>query len=163
MTMNDATRTDPEEFEDPLSDFEPVEYETQLHQVLAEEPLREIDCTPFATVPSQSSIGDAVRRLNRLKVSSLLVVQDDKLVGIFTERDVLEKIADRFGEVEDRPVAEVMTSDPTVVYETDPVGTAMAAIAVAGHRHVPVLKLDGTVMGIVSPKRLIKMLNAHVD
>ena len=109
----------------------------------------------------QMPIRDAVKTLYETQVSSLLVVADDRVVGIFTERDVLEKVAGDYPALADKPVQEVMTADPTVVYETDPVGAAVAAIAVAGHRHVPVLKMDSTLYGIVSPRRVIQYLEKH--
>lgn len=161
--MNDPSHADPDAFEDPLSNFEPVEYASDLHRVLAEEPISEIQSTPCVEVGKESSIRDAIEALDKSKVSSLLVVDGNKLVGIFTERDVLEQVAGQFPKIADSPVLEVMTPNPTVVYESDPVGTAVAAIAVAGHRHVPVLRIDGTVMGIVSPRRVLSYLEQHLD
>jgi CBS domain-containing protein len=160
--MTDAP-TGPDEFEDPLSDYEPVEYASEFHRVLAEESVSIIPSKPFIQVTADSSIGEAVQGLAESKVSSLLVVEDKELVGIFTERDILEKVAEQFPQKSASPVREIMTSDPTVVYETDPIGTAVAAIAVAGHRHVPVLKMDGTVLGILSPKRVLACLREHLD
>lgn len=160
--MKDASQTDPDAFEDPLSDYEPAEYKSELHRVLAEDTVSSLESSPFVQVTAASSIREAVQALHESKVSSLLVVEDDKLVGIFTERDMLEKVADQYAQQASHPVREVMTSSPTVVYETDPVGTAVAAIAVAGHRHVPVLKIDGTIAGIVSPRRVLSFLNTHL-
>ena len=160
--MNLSSPSDPDEFEDPLSDFEPTEFPSELHRVLGEESVSAVQSKPYSQVSVTSTIAEAIESLHDSKVSSLLVVEDRKLVGIFTERDVLEKVADQYPQMASRPVGEVMTSNPTVVYETDPVGTAVAAIAVAGHRHVPVLKMDGSVMGIVSPKRVLSFLNPHL-
>jgi signal-transduction protein with cAMP-binding, CBS, and nucleotidyltransferase domain len=160
--MNSSS-SDPAEFEDPLSDFEPVVYASELHRVLGEETVDAVQSKPWTQVSVSATIAEAVVLLHESKVSSLLVVDGEKLVGIFTERDVLEKVADQFSKLASHPVGEVMTSNPTVVYETDPVGTAVAAIAVAGHRHVPVLKMDGSLLGIVSPKRVLSFLNPHLD
>jgi CBS domain-containing protein len=161
--MNDPSQADPDAFEDPLSNYEPAEYASDLHRVLAEEPISEIQSTPCVQVGKQASIRDAIEALDKSKVSSLLVVDGNKLVGIFTERDVLEQVAGQFPQMANSPVVEVMTPNPTVVYESDPVGTAVAAIAVAGHRHVPVLRIDGTVMGLVSPRRVLSYLEQHLD
>ncbi|NND96813.1 MAG: CBS domain-containing protein [Pirellulaceae bacterium] len=161
--MADDAPTEPDQFEDPLSNYEPVEYATEFQRVLAEESVSIIRSKPFVQLTADSSIREATQALAESKVSSLLVVEDQKLVGIFTERDFLEKVAEQFPQKSTSPVREVMTSDPMVVYETDPIGTAVAAIAVAGHRHVPVLKMDGTVMGILSPKRVLACLREHLD
>lgn len=161
--MSDDSSTGPDQFEDPLSNYEPVEYASEFHRVLAEEPVSIISSKPFVQLTADASIGEAAQALAESKSSSLLVMEDQKLVGIFTERDILEKVADQFDQKTETPVREVMTSDPTVVYESDPVGMAVAAIAVAGHRHVPLLKLDGTVMGILSPKHVLGCLREHLD
>lgn len=161
--MSDDAPTGPDSFEDPLSNFEPVEYASNFQRVLAEEPISNIPSRPFIQLTADASIGEATQALAESNVSSLLVVEDEKLVGIFTERDILEKVADQYSQKSASPVREVMTSDPTVVYESDPIGMAVAAIAVAGHRHVPVLKMDGTVMGILSPKRVLASLREHLD
>ena len=151
-----------DDFDDPLNDFEPTEYSSELHRALAEDTVAAIQSSPFIQVTSESSIHDAHQALEELSASSLLVVEGEKLVGIFTERDFLEKVADRISQLSQEPVRDVMTSNPSVVYESDPVGTAVAAIAVEGHRHVPVLKLDGSVMGIVSPKRILRFLEERM-
>ena len=120
-----------------------------------------IESQPCAEVRSDAPVREAVELLNRLKISSLLVVDDGHLVGIFTERDVLESVAERYTKIADAPVSEFMTSDPIVVYECDPVGAALAAIAVGGYRHVPILSLTDSVIGIISPKRVFDFLAAR--
>ena len=153
--MSQAKPLDSEMFEDPLHNYEPNEYPTELHRVLAEQTVAEIQSRPFVQISDSTPIRDAIQTMHGLSVSSLLVVRDAELVGIFTERDVLEKISEQFDRLASRPVSEFMTTDPTVVYETDPSAAAVAAIAIAGHRHVPMLKIDGTLGGIVSPLRVI--------
>lgn len=147
------------DFDDPLKRYEPASYETPLQEVLAEETVTAIDAKPFPQIEPSATVRDAVKELHDLKVASLLVTEGNKLKGIFTERDVLENVAERFGAVADEPVRTVMTSEPVVVYECDPIAGALAAIAVGGYRHVPVLNLNEEVVGIVSPRRLFDFLD----
>jgi CBS domain-containing protein len=157
--MKEASRIDPSAFEDPLSDYEPVEYLTELERSFAEETVAEIQSTPFFAILSSASIGEAIKSLYSSRVSCLLVVEAGCLVGIFTERDVLERVAEWYPRMVNRPVADVMTTNPTVVYETDPAAAALAAIAVAGHRHVPVLSIDERVLGVISPRRVCEFID----
>ena len=156
--MNDSAKTDVEENVDPLSDFEPTEYESGLHRALAEEKVSQIECQPYMTIEVSSPVSEAVRLLGESGVSSLLVVQDEKLVGVFTERDVLEKVVEQYDRVSDQPLQDFMTADPTIVYRSDPSAAAAAAIAVAGHRHVPVLDLEDKIAGVVSPRRFFQFM-----
>lgn len=153
--------SDPEKFEDPLSDFEPIRYESELHRALMEDSADSIDTQPFIQISSSTTIIKAVQTMHDSKVSSLLVVDEKKVVGIFTVRDVLEKVAEGYTRLSDTEVGDVMTRNPTVIYETDPAAAALAAIAVEGHRHVPVLKVDNTPHGIVSPRRVFSFVEAH--
>ena len=159
ISTSDMCQLDPEEFDDPLSNYELAEYPSELHRALAEESVDAIETQPMVQVSSTAPIRDAVQAMHGYGVSSLLVVNDGKLVGIFTERDVLERVAEYYERVASDPVDTVMTADPTVVYESNPAAAAVAGIAVAGHRHIPVLKVDGTVKGIVSPLRVINLLS----
>lgn len=161
--MTAANHNNSEEFVDPLSNYEPRAYRDELERVLTEETAGAIRSSPYSQVDSNTTIRRAVHALYGLQVSSLLVVEGDRLVGIFTERDVLEKVAERYSDLADVPVRDVMTKNPIVVYEGDSVGTALAAIAAGGYRHVPVLNTDGQVLGVLSPRRVLGYLERHFE
>ena len=160
--MTDESAPDPEEFKDPLCDYAPASFDSHLQRALAEEPVSAIQSQPFATVELGATVREAVDLLRRLQVGSLLVVDDEgRLVGIFTERDVLERVVERYASLAEAPVRDVMTSDPMIVYNHAPSATALAAIAVAGYRHVPVLDEADQLVGIVSPRRVFRFLESH--
>jgi len=151
------------EFEDPLSNYEPARYADALEEALAEETVAAIQSKPYAEISPDKTVYGALQALAGLKVASLLVVEKGKLVGVFTERDVLERVASRYREVKSLPVREVMTTSPIVVYETDPAGTALSAIAGAGYRHVPVLDIEDRVVGVISPRRMFAFLQDRYE
>jgi CBS domain-containing protein len=149
------------EFEDPLENYEPQTYSDRLAEALAEETISAIKSKPYAEIAPDKSVYGALQALAGLKVASLLVVKEGRLVGVFTERDALERVVARIDEIRDLRVSEVMTTNPVVVYETDPAGAALHAIAVAGYRHVPVLDIQDNVVGVISPRRVIAFLQAR--
>lgn len=146
------------EFRDPLSNYEPVEYADVLERALVEETIAAIQTRPYVQISPDHAVYRALQVLAGLRISSLLVVQDGKLVGVFTERDTLQRVASRYREIHTMQVADVMTCDPVVVYETDPAATALGAIVAAGYRHVPVLDLQEQVVGVISPRRVLAFL-----
>ena len=156
--MIDVPMSDPDQFEDPLSNFEPVKFDDELERALMEEPVSAIQSQPFFEIEVSTPIRHAVQVLQRRNVSSLLVVDAGRLVGIFTERDVLERVAERFASISSAPVGDVMTPNPLVVFDTDSAATALAAIAAAGYRHVPVLNQLQEVVGILSPRRVFAFI-----
>jgi signal-transduction protein with cAMP-binding, CBS, and nucleotidyltransferase domain len=151
------------DFQDPLENYEPREYDDALKEALAEQTVVSIQCKPHAVVAPDETVGGALRKLAELRVASLLIAEEGKLVGVFTERDALERVSTRLAEVEQSPVREVMTTNPVVVYETDAAGAALHAIAVAGYRHVPVLDVHDQVVGVISPRRVFEFIDQHLQ
>jgi CBS domain-containing protein len=150
------------EFQDPLENYEPRQYDDALKQALAEETVMGIQSKPYAEIGPEKTVYGALQALAGLKVASLLVVEQGTLVGVFTERDALERVSMRLSEVAQLPVREVMTTHPVVVYESDPAGAALHAIAVAGYRHVPVLDMQDQVVGVISPRRVFEFIDRHL-
>ena len=151
-----------EDFQDPLENYDTKKFEDPLECALAEENVAVMQHEPFVTVPSNTSIAEAVDKLAGLHVACLLVVDDGKLVGILSDRDVLNRVALEFESIKNRPVRDVMTNDPVYVYDTDSSAAVLCVMAVSGYRHVPVLDVQGRVVGIVSPQRVTKFLLSHV-
>lgn len=153
----------PDEFQDPLENYEPKTYDDPVEQALADETVEAIQHHPFATITPETTVADAVQQLAGFHIACLLVARDNKLVGVFSDRDVLDKVALEYDNVKDQPVSEVMTTNPVYVYESDPAAAALSVMAVSGYRHVPILDLDGNLSGIASPQRVTSFLQQFFD
>ncbi len=159
--MSDATRLPEGEFRDPLANYEPRTFEDPLEEALAQKDVTEIGVHPFATISVNATVDEALHKLAGNDIACVMVEQNGKLVGIFSDRDVLDKVALEYDAVKDSPVCEVMTPDPVYVYETDSAAAALSVMAVSGYRHVPVVSLDEKILGIISPPRVTKFLREH--
>ncbi|HRX77539.1 MAG TPA: CBS domain-containing protein [Pirellulaceae bacterium] len=159
--MSSLTPKDPDAFQDPLENYDPKVYEDPLEEALAEKTVSEICHEPFVTISPDLPVHKAVEKLAGLHVSCLLVAEEGKLLGVFSDRDVLERVALEFDAVKDRPVRELMTNNPVYVYETDSSAAALTVTAACGFRHVPVLDVEHKVVGIVSPQRVTAFLQQH--
>ncbi|MBO0722792.1 MAG: CBS domain-containing protein, partial [Blastocatellia bacterium] len=84
-------------------------------------------------------------------IGQAVVVEGGKLVGILTERDLLNKVAGRDLDLQQLPVRAVMTVHPDTIEERTPLRVVINKMAVREHRHVPIVK-DGRPVGIVSAK-----------
>ena len=100
-------------------------------------------------VTAQTSIADAIARMNQRQIGSLLVMDGERLVGIFTERDVLTRVVPQQVDVRRMPVGEVMSRQPITIAPTCTVPEAMMLMTDTRHRHLPVVQA-GKVMGMVS-------------
>ena len=162
MTDKSSTKSVRDEFHDPLENYEPKTYDDPLEEALAESTVEAITHQPCATIPPETKVRDALDTLSGLHVACLLVEEEGRLVGVFSDRDVLDKVALEYDTVQDWPVSEVMTRQPVYVYEIDPAAAALSVMAVSGYRHVPVLDLNDRLAGIVSPQRLTAFLQRYL-
>jgi CBS domain-containing protein len=101
------------------------------------------------TVPPEVTVAAAAEVLIRNQVGSLLVMDGGRLVGIFTERDVLRRVVGERRDPASTKVADVMTRELVVMRPASTVGDAMKVIAEKRIRHVPVVE-GGKVVGVVS-------------
>jgi len=107
------------------------------------------------TVPRGTSIGDAVREMNTKGVGAVMVMDNGRPVGIFTERDVLRRVVDTDRDPTTTPVTEVMTPDPVTMDIGMRVEDAMALMTQRRFRHLPVTEND-EVVGMVSIGDLVR-------
>jgi len=97
------------------------------------------------------TVQEAAVRMKEAHVGAILVVEDGQLLGIFTERDALNRVL-----AENRPartvvLSEVMTPDPVTIGADRPLGHALHMMFEGGYRHVPVVA-SGAPIGMVSAR-----------
>jgi CBS domain-containing protein len=111
--------------------------------------LKEKKNARLVSVVPTMSVAEAVRLMNREKIGAVVVVEQQKLVGIFTERDVLVSVVGRGRDPDTTPISEVMTSQVTSVGPATDIDSAMKLMSERRHRHLPVLD-HGDVCGLIS-------------
>ena len=101
------------------------------------------------TVTANTTVRRAIDRMNERRIGSVLVMEGERLVGIFTERDVLTRVVPRRLDPDRTPVGEVMTSSVVTITPRRTVQEALMVVSDTRHRHLPVV--DGhKVVGMVS-------------
>ncbi len=108
-------------------------------------------------VPPTAPVGDVLRLMIDRRIGCALVVEGDKLVGIFTERDALLRINTDIQRCRNEPVSQFMTPDPVTLEETDKIAFALHKMDLGGYRHIPVMK-DGRVHGIISIRDILNYI-----
>lgn len=112
------------------------------------------------TISIESSLERATRQMNAHNIGGLLVTDaEDKLVGIFTERDVLMKVAGLVEDLSAETVADYMTADPYTISAEHPIAYALHLMSVHGFRHLPLVDADGHPSGIISFRDVVGFLN----
>ncbi len=95
------------------------------------------------------SVFDAVAEMNRHRVGSMLVLESGRLVGIFTERDVLRRIVGEGRDPRTTAIRDVMTGNLITIGPDATVEQAMAIFTEKRCRHLPVLE-NGALVGATS-------------
>jgi len=101
------------------------------------------------SVTPDVSVTECVRQMNELKIGAMLVMEGERLAGIFTERDAMTRVLGGGLDPIHTPVAEVMSSDPVCVSPSTTLEEARALVTTKRIRHLPVVD-DGKVVGMVS-------------
>jgi len=110
-----------------------------------------MDRSKVLTASPDTSVVEAAKLMEQKSVSAVLVVSQDQLVGIFTERDAVFRVIARGMDVHTTPLGDVMTPSPVTVTPEKSFGYALLLMHENGFRHVPVV-VDGMPVGIVSAR-----------
>ena len=109
------------------------------------------------SVRPDDSVQVAITRMLEENVGSVAVCEEGRLVGIFTERDVLRLAGEGAGPLHELQVGHVMTRAPAVVSPDDDVVAAAGLMAERRIRHLPVAQ-DGNVVGILGIRDVVRCL-----
>ena len=108
----------------------------------------EIMSTDLVALDPESTVGDAATLMGEHEVGSVAVVEDGRLIGILTERDIVRALSTAH-DAPMRPVVEWMTKDPTTIGPDVGVREALRTMVEGGFRHLPVVDGDSPI-GILS-------------
>ncbi|MBY6226198.1 DUF294 nucleotidyltransferase-like domain-containing protein [Ferrimonas balearica] len=116
--------------------------------------IRSVMASPVQSVGPFTPIQEAAQLMRASRISSVLVVQDNRLLGIVTDRDLRNRVLAE-GVPVDSPVSEVMTANPVSVPSQTLVFEAMLAMSQHNIHHLPVCD-DETPVGVVTSTDLIR-------
>ncbi|MCI0380729.1 MAG: CBS domain-containing protein [Gemmataceae bacterium] len=130
----------------------------RLERSLMEDPAPGLNMQPAVTVLPHTTVKEAISLLLDKNVGAVLVVDENqKLVGIFSERDLLKKIAGIHVLYPDMPVKSFMTPKPSGVSRHDVLAFVLHKMDGGGYRHVPVVE-NGKPIGILSVRDMLRHL-----
>lgn len=129
-----------------------------LPRMILEEPLSRVTLKPLVSLTSKDSLRSAIDLMVEKKVGCVAVLEQENLIGIFTERDVLHKIPSlQHSQLTQMTLNEFMTPEPETISPHHQIAFALTRMSVGGYRHLPIVDHDRLV-GIVSIRDIFAYL-----
>jgi CBS domain-containing protein len=128
----------------------------RVERSLMEDPVRVLRPRKPVTIQPTASVRDAMRTMLARDLGALLVVDEaGRLLGIFSERDLLIKVAGIHDDYASLPIDQFMTPHPETVTDEDTLAFALHKMDIGGYRHLPVLT-DGRPSGVISVRDMVR-------
>ncbi len=121
-------------------------------------PISTLPLAKPVTVPPTSTVAVAVEAMQKGSFGALLVVEKGKLAGIFTERDVLVKLAGKGKDWTKELVRDYMTAKPETLEVTASLAFALNMMTSGGFRHVPLVNAANEPVSILSIKDVVRYI-----
>jgi len=128
-----------------------------IEAVLRSRRIRQLDLPPFLSVNVDSSLRDTLEAMQASASGSVLVIENQRLAGIFTERDLISRVA--VGSMDgSRPIRDFMSPNPTVLSPESSIFEAIQLMDEHGYRNIPVVEPDGRLRGSLSVSKVVEFL-----
>lgn len=108
----------------------------------------------LVTAAPETTVAEAAKLMAKRNVGAVMVVEDERLIGIFTERDAVFRVIAKGRDPQTTPLSEVMTNAPRTVEPDKTFGYALLTMHENGFRHLPVIE-NGKPIGIISARNAL--------
>ena len=133
---------------------------SQIEQTVMQLPLTALKMTSVHAVPPETTLEVAVHTLVRQHIDILEVVDNGRLVGVLSVRDIVTRVGADYREKLRQPVRLFMTPNPETLPPDAPITFAINKMDVGGYRHVPVVQGE-RMLGVVSASDVIAYIEKH--
>jgi CBS domain-containing protein len=132
---------------------------TAVEHSIMFDPIASLHSPPPQTVTPGTPLSEVVRQMRETNIGYVLVLDvEQRLVGIFTERDLLCKVAGQITDLSSIPVSRLMTPNPTALRANEPIKHALFLMAHNGFRHIPLVDEDGRPHGLATVRHMIEYI-----
>lgn len=146
----------------PFSDAHLPKPATKVERSLVRDRVNALEPRKPIVVSSDTKVQAVLNLLVEESIGCVLVVDNGKLVGIFSERDALMRLNTEAAQFADRPISDVMTTNPKQLQRDAKVAFAVQLMDLEGVRHVPVMDPEGGATGIISVRDILRYLTEQM-
>lgn len=132
---------------------------SQFIEQLVSDPAAVLASLPPQFLAAGSTVTEAVASMSASGAGYVLVADAGRILGIFTERDLLRRVIAAGRTPADTAIESVMTPDPVVLRRDDSLATAVNKMVMGYFRHIPLVDAAGRVRGVTSSHDLLSHLH----
>jgi len=125
--------------------------------------IKKVCTSHVVTLPRTSSIEEAAKLMKRHQIGDIVIIEDDKPIGLLTDRDIVMRLAANEVDFNQVNVGEVMSSDLLLLAEDQGIARAIEAMRSKGVRRAPVVNEEGKLTGIVSVDDLLVLISHELS
>lgn len=154
-----------EGLDDELRQMDERERESRMvvEGVQLDDPISSLALQSLTVARTSTSLREGHTMMVKNHVGCLLIVEDEKLVGILTERDIISRFVGKGLVMEEVTVDQFMTANPNTLHMDDPIAFALNRMYDRGYRHVPVLDDEKKPIGFVSSRDIINHIGKSLE
>ncbi|MBI3950238.1 MAG: CBS domain-containing protein [Acidobacteria bacterium] len=157
-----------EECMHPLRDLDVPRPTEGLQKHIMQDAVKLLNLAHPVNVQAGDSVARTIELMKQHRVGCALVLEGERLVGIFTERDILFNLAGTQQDLERLTMRRAMIPEPVTLKLEDSMAMALHHMSVGGFRHLPVVAKDGSPLGLISIKDILgyiyeKVLHARAE
>ncbi len=144
----------------PLTDLSIHVPKSSVEAALVRDKVSSLPVHPPVMIPPTTTVGEALTIMVEQGIGCILIVKEEKLVGIFSERDALLRLGILASEKSELPISEFMTAHPAMISTHDKIAFALHKMDLGGYRHLPLMEGDKPV-SLISIRDLLKYITEH--
>ena len=146
----------------PMGDLALRSPTNRVEKSLVEDRVAALKPKPPMVVPHDQAVSKVLEFMLGKKIGCVFVVKDEQIVGVFTERDAMNRIHTEFAEHADKPISEFMTPDPKSLESDAKLAFAVRLMDQGHYRHILVVDRDAKPQGVTSVRDILGYLTERM-
>ncbi len=128
-----------------------------IEAILKKARIDELSIQAVEAVSPATPIGEVYKLMDQRDLSAVMVCEEDRVVGIFTQRDILYRTA--LEKLDDStPIEKLMSPEPVSLQPHDRLADAIRVMAEGGYRHLPLVDDKGRAVGLITNRDVLKFI-----
>ena len=125
------------------------------------DPLNSLKKQTIILLEETVSLRSAIDNIQKFHVGCILLEKDNVISGIFTERDIVQRVVGHRLDFESEKVLDFMTQNPETLYGEDPIAFALNKMVAGGFRHIPIVNMKKKAIGVIAMQDIINNLGDY--